>query len=86
MSPAGNVHGYLAMRLGGLIAAFVEENSLGRVYAAETGFVIARNPDTVLAPDVSFVAQTRLDKVGPVDGSWPGAPDLATEVVSPNDF
>jgi Uma2 family endonuclease len=27
-----------------------------------------------------------LDEVGPVQGYWPGAPDLAVEVVSPNDL
>lgn len=85
MSPAGNVHGKIAMRLGSLVAAFVDEQSLGVVYAAETGFVIARNPDTVPAPDVSVIAQARLDEVGPVDGFWPGAPDLVAEVVSPGD-
>ncbi len=85
MSPAGNKHGKIAMALGFRLAAFVQEHKLGAVYAAETGFLIQQNPDTVRAPDVAFVTQARIDEVGPVDGYWPGAPDIVAEVVSPND-
>ena len=85
MSPAGNKHGKIAMALGFRLAAFVQEHKLGAVYAAETGFLIQQNPDTVRAPDVAFISQARLDAVGPVDGYWPGAPDIVAEVVSPND-
>lgn len=85
MSPAGNKHGKIAMALGFRLAAFVQEHGLGAVYAAETGFLIHQDPDTVRAPDVAFVTQVRIDEVGPVDGYWPGAPDIVAEVVSPND-
>ncbi len=67
------------------LAQHIEINGLGRVYAAETGFEIHSNPDTVRAPDVAFVSRERLEEVGPVEGYWPGAPDLAVEVVSPTD-
>ncbi|MDW8215413.1 MAG: Uma2 family endonuclease, partial [Roseiflexaceae bacterium] len=56
MAPAGAEHGEMAMTLGAMIYAFVREHRLGVVYAAETGFILARNPDTVRAPDVAFVA------------------------------
>jgi Uma2 family endonuclease len=85
MSPAGNEHGYLAMKVGRLLGNHVEDNKLGRVYAAETGFKIASDPDTVRAPDAAFVSRERVEKVGRVAGFWPGAPDLAVEVVSPGD-
>jgi Uma2 family endonuclease len=85
MSPAGNKHGKIAMALGFRLAAFVQEHGLGAVYAAETGFLIQQNPDTVRAPDVAFISQERLDEVGPVEGYWPGAPDIVAEVVSPTD-
>lgn len=53
---------------------------------AETGFKVATNPDTVLAPDVGFVAKDRLpDDLSTLVGFFPGAPDLAVEVVSPGD-
>ena len=85
MAPAGNAHGYVAMNVGVSLGVHVKANNLGRVYAAETGFKLASNPDTVLAPDAAFVRQERLDKAGETSGYWPGAPDLVVEVVSPND-
>ena len=85
MPPAGNKHGYLALKIASRLERHVEENSLGRTYAAETGFKIASDPDTVRAPDAAFVSCERVEKVGSVSGFWPGAPDLAVEVVSPGD-
>lgn len=58
---------------------------LGVVYAAETGFRLADDPDTVRAPDVAFVRQERIDPSTEVKGFFPGPPDLAVEVVSPGD-
>ncbi len=84
MSPAGHDHGDVALRLGAAIANHVRSRKLGRTYAAETGFVLARNPDTVLAPDVAFVRTERLPPKGS-PGFFPGAPDLAVEVMSPDD-
>ncbi len=52
---------------------------------AETGFVLARDPDTVRAPDAAFVSLERAAAVGRTVKYWPGAPDLAVEVVSPDD-
>ena len=85
MAPAGHEHGRVAVRFTWRLAQHIETNNLGAVYAAETGFLIATDPDTVRAPDVAFVKRKRLDEVGKVDGYWPGAPDLAVEVVSPGD-
>ena len=85
MSPSGSEHGWVAMRLGIRLGGFVERHGLGRVYAAETGFWLARDPDLVRAPDAAFVRQERLAAAGEVTGYFPGAPDLAVEVVSPND-
>ena len=50
MAPAGSEHGYAALKLGRLLGNHVDANRLGRVYAAETGFRISSNPDTVRAP------------------------------------
>ena len=85
MPPAGEEHGNFAMKLGWRLAQFVEENALGRVYAAETGFKLTENPDTVRAPDVAFISQASLKQQAPVKGYRKGTPDLAVEVVSPND-
>ena len=64
----------------------VKANQLGKVYAAETGFVLATDPDTVRAPDVAFVTSERLTLVTRNEGFFPGPPDLAAEVVSPGDL
>jgi len=85
MPPAGIEHGYLANRASWRLTQHVETHQLGKVFAAETGFQLTSNPDTVRAPDVAFVSQQRVEEVGLVRGYWPGAPDLAIEVISPND-
>jgi Uma2 family endonuclease len=83
MAPAGFDHGRVALRIGARILAHVEEQLLGEVLAAETGFVLARDPDTVRAPDVAFVASERAP-LG-TRGFAELAPDLVVEVVSPSD-
>lgn len=85
MSPAGFEHGKLTTRLSWRIAQHVEETGLGVICAAETGFLLKRNPDTVRAPDIAFVAQSRLDLAGSVRSYWPGCPDLVAEIISPSD-
>ncbi len=85
MSPTGHVHGRVTMRLALPLAQYVRERELGEVYAAETGFKLRSDPDTVRAPDVAFIRQARVVEVGNVKGYWPGAPDLAVEVLSPDD-
>ncbi|MDQ3301723.1 MAG: Uma2 family endonuclease [Actinomycetota bacterium] len=85
MPPAGDEHGYIAGEVFAELRNHVKAGNLGRTYAAETGFVISRNPDTVLAPDAAFVNRERVEEVGQTGGYFPGAPDLAVEVLSPND-
>lgn len=89
ISPAGEQHGDLASEINMQIRAFVKANNLGRVTAAETGYVIVRasgegGRDTVLAPDVGFVSAARVAPV-PSKKYVPVAPDLAVEVASPHD-
>jgi Uma2 family endonuclease len=50
----------------------------------EVGFKLASNPDTVRAPDVAFIRQDRIPTPEP-RGFWNGPPDLAFEVLSPDD-
>lgn len=82
---AGGGHGSVAMAIGSLLYNYVRANQLGKTFAAETGFILRRNPDTVRAPDAAFVASGRLP-----EGELPTrylelAPDLVVEVVSPSD-
>ena len=85
MAPAGRRHGRIAAELIGSLIAFVKKNNLGEVLSSETGFIIDTAPDTVRAPDVSFVSRERAEAVAEERGFFPGAPDLAVEVISPND-
>lgn len=82
--PAGYRHGDVAATSLIVLGAFVREQGLGRVFAAETGFTLARDPDTVRAPDVAFISTARLL---PRDtrGFAELAPDLVVEVLSPDD-
>jgi len=82
MSPAGAEHGEVAAEIGARLRNYVREHRLGKTYAAETGFLLGEAPDSVRAPDVAFV---RADRVVKVRAYFPGAPDLAVEVLSPND-
>jgi Uma2 family endonuclease len=85
MSPAGFEHGDIAAELGARLRVFARSKKLGTVPAAETGYRLQKKPATVRAPDVSFVSAARVKKAGKVKGYFPGAPDLAVEVVSPED-
>jgi Uma2 family endonuclease len=87
MSPAGLKHGELTSLLNYIIAGFVREHELGITTGAETGFILHQDPDgkdTVRAPDVGFITAARVPDPLP-DGFAPFAPDLAIEVISPND-
>jgi len=85
MEPPGAEHGAVAMRIGMLLAVHVEARNLGFAFAGEIGFQLASDPDTVRAPDAGFIARERVQLTGIPRGYWPGAPDVAIEVVSPND-
>lgn len=85
MSPAGGEHGRIAMNIAFLLELANKQAKAGRVYAAETGFVIGRNPDTVRAPDVAFVEQSLVDKILDESKYLPFAPTVAVEVISPTD-
>jgi len=84
MSPAGGRHGDMTMRLAGRLWQWNDQSKAGRVYAAETGFVLERNPDTVRAPDVAFI---RKERIAQADTARfiPIPPDMVVETISPDD-
>jgi Uma2 family endonuclease len=85
LSPAGFRHGAIIARLTGALVQHIEANELGEATGAETGFKLASNPDTVRAPDLAFVRRELIPEGDLTEKFWPGAPDLAVEVVSPGD-
>ena len=82
--PAGFRHGVVAAEIGRRLGDFVRSQSLGVVVAAETGFKIASNPDTVRAPDAGYVSNAQLPTPLP-RGYADFHLDLAVEVLTPDD-
>jgi Uma2 family endonuclease len=83
--PPGSEHGEVTMNLAGPLYQHVKNNKLGVVYAAETGFKLESNPDTVRAPDVAFVRMESVQQTGRLPGYRSGSPDLVVDVLSPSD-
>jgi len=82
VTPSFSEHGSVVMRISAALGQHVYSHGLGELFGESTGFLLERDPDTVLCPDVAFVASQRLPPEG-LDRSFPGlAPDLAVEVLS----
>lgn len=81
VSPTKSEHGEIALEIGRLMGNLVREGGLGKVFGAETGFLMTQNPPEVRAADVAFVSRERAGQIKP--GEWiPFPPDLAVEVIS----
>lgn len=78
----GAEHGYITLNVGAILRAHVKAQRLG-VVVTESGFYLERDPDTVRGPDVAYYSRERI----PADRTkfFEVSPDLAVEVVSPND-
>ena len=85
MAPPGGEHGELSITIGASLLPHVRRHRLGRAFL-ETGFLLTTDPDTVRSPDVSFLSRERPEAATRIRGFIPGAPDLAIEVISPNDL
>ena len=84
LMPVGESHGYLAVKISFALEQWIRKNRAGRVYV-EAGFVLARHPDLVRAPDVAFLNSEALPSAQLLSGFIDGAPTLAVEIISPND-
>lgn len=84
MSPPGFEHADISACLLHELRQFVKPRGLGRV-VSELGFILRRNPDLVRAPDVAFISDEKLEAHGRTRKFWQGPPDLAVEVLSPED-
>ncbi|MEM9186853.1 MAG: Uma2 family endonuclease [Planctomycetota bacterium] len=84
-SPTKGPHGIVAGETHGLLYLFLHDKNLGRLFSAETGFLVSSDPDTIRAPDVAFVRRERFEAVGLGDSFFKEAPALAVEVVSPSE-
>ena len=82
--PATYPQAQLVVAIVVLLHPFAVERGLGEVFSDGLGYIIARDPDVVRVPDVSFIAR-RCVSAGRIEGFIPFAPDLAVEIVSPED-
>lgn len=78
----GARHSGVCSRLARRLGIYVETNSLGEIYP-ETSFQIGENERI---PDLAFISAGRIPSEGEPETKWPMPPDLAVEVISPNDF
>jgi Uma2 family endonuclease len=85
MSPAGNEHSNIGLRIGSALLAYADETGLGEAFGADAGFLLDREPDLVLSPDAAFVCAERLPSSGISKGFGEIVPDLVVEVISPSD-
>ena len=80
--PTGDTHGDVVVRITNALANYVESNDYGAARAGEPGYRLDRDPDTVRAPDIAWIAPGHVP-VG-LRGYPEFAPDLAVEVKSPS--
>ena len=85
MAPAGGKHGEIGFELAGQIRDYLKQHRIGKGYSADTGFILARDPDVVRSPDVAFILTDRLPPEEKRGAFLELAPDLAVEIVSPSD-
>ncbi len=87
MAPVGALHGRITQRICRRLAEHAERHGCGEVFVGDVGFVLAlpNDPERVRAPDVAFVPNHRLPEGQVPEKFFPGAPDLAVEILSPSD-
>jgi Uma2 family endonuclease len=83
VSPAGYRHGRTSARLSRRLDVFASDHALGDVLDSSTGYRLPGG--NVRSPDVSFVSSSRQPLPGLPVGFADFAPDLAVEVLSPED-
>lgn len=84
MALAGGEHGDVQLELGMRMRLHAKRTRQGYVID-EVGFRLATAPDTVRAPDVAFITAARFPAGRLPETYIDGAPDIAVEVISPND-
>jgi Uma2 family endonuclease len=81
----GGRHGDIEFGLGVDLGAYNRRYRVGKFFTSDTRFIIGREPDIVLMPDIAFVRADHIPATGVWEGMVPIAPDLVVEIASPND-
>jgi Uma2 family endonuclease len=82
--PPGGIHGAIAVTLAALLKQWIRSQAGGYI-GVEAGYILARNPDSVRGPDVSYVRAERIPAGGVPEGFRELAPDPAVKIVSPSE-
>jgi Uma2 family endonuclease len=83
MANSGMEHGHIAIELAILLGGFIKSQKLGVTFDSSTAFKMKSGNKR--SPDLSFVSKERLKGVKKLPkGFFEGAPDLAVEIISPN--
>lgn len=83
--PTGPEHGALDGDLVFHLKLFIRERRLGKLFT-NTGFILFPDKQRVRGPDEAFVSNEKISQAPPPSrGFWRVVPDLAVEIVSPDD-
>jgi Uma2 family endonuclease len=86
MSPAGGAHPWIGRRLMLALDTAATTGGIGEVWAFEAGYLLQRNPDTVMAPDLALVPAAYVERMSVTsEGFHHVVPPLVVEVKSPSD-
>src|SRR5688572_1303157 len=83
--PAGGRHGWVQSNLAAVLIPFVSAHGLGKVFNDGVGYILTALPRTVRNPDTSFVSAGRITGADLPRGFIELAPDLAVEILSPDE-
>jgi Uma2 family endonuclease len=86
MSPTSAGHWVVTSRLLLSLADYLKTSAVGHLWGAETGFIIQRDPDTVVSPDIAITTADTGQKPTIDDkGYVTELPILVVEIKSPTD-
>jgi Uma2 family endonuclease len=85
VTPSGAEHSMIGAGIAAELRRAARAGGWGQAFGADCGFILAAEPGSVRAPDAAFVRTARLPSGRVPKSFFPGAPDLAVEVVSPDD-
>jgi Uma2 family endonuclease len=87
MAPVGFLHHWISGRLHRILDRFVEENKSGHILMDGLIYILERSSRSKVlrsrVPDISFIRVGRIPQGYDLSKPFPGAPDLAIEVISP---
>lgn len=76
-------YGVLGSRIWGRLSLHINAHELGESPSSKVGFQFA--DDHVRMASITFIRAERFDGLGEMPGYFPGAPDLAIELVTPSE-